>query len=93
MVEGKFLNLPDSGYANQVVISRIISEQLNAKVGDALTVHFFQNPPRSRKLKITGIYETNLSEYFDDKVIIGDIRMIQKLNDWRDSLAGNMLIN
>jgi lipoprotein-releasing system permease protein len=41
-------------------------------------------------LKVVGIYETNLSEYFDSKVIIGDIRLIQRLNDWSDNLAGGI---
>ncbi len=90
MVAGKFLNLIDSGYANQVVISKIISDKLKAKVGDEIIVHFFLNPIRSRKLAITGIYETNLSEYFDSKVIIADIRMLQRLNDWSDSIAGGL---
>ncbi len=88
MVEGKFLEFPDSGYANQIVLSKVIANKLNAKVNDDIIVHFFQNPPRFRKLKVVGIYETNLSEYFGSKVIIGDIRMIQRLNDWSDSLAG-----
>jgi lipoprotein-releasing system permease protein len=90
IVEGRFLNFPDSAYANEIVLSRRIANKLKSKVGDNIVVHFFQNPPRLRKLKVVGIYETNLSEYFDDKVIIGDIRMIQKLNDWRDSLAGGL---
>jgi lipoprotein-releasing system permease protein len=88
MIEGKFLELPDSGYANEIVLSKIIANKLNAKVNDDIVVHFFQNPPRFRKLKVVGIYETNLSEYFDSKVILGDIRIIQRLNDWSDSLAG-----
>jgi lipoprotein-releasing system permease protein len=88
MIEGKFLEFPDSGYANQIVLSKIIANKLNAKVNDDIVIHFFQNPPRFRKLKVVGIYETNLSEYFDSKVILGDIRMIQRLNDWSDSLAG-----
>jgi len=90
LVEGTFIQFPDSGYANQVVISRIISNKINAGVGDDIVIHFFQSPPRFRKLKVTGIYETNLSEYFDSKVVIGDIRMIQRLNDWSDSLAGGL---
>ena len=53
-------------------------------------MHFFQNPPRFRKLSVVGIYETNLSEYFDSRVIIGDIGLIQRLNDWPDSLAGGL---
>ncbi len=90
IIDGKFITLPDSGYANQVVISKDISNKLKAKVGDPIVVHFFQNPPRSRKLLVTGIYETDLSEYFDSKIIISDIRLIQKLNDWPDSLAGGV---
>ncbi|NBP67518.1 MAG: ABC transporter permease, partial [Cytophagia bacterium] len=39
---------------------------------------------------ITGIYETNLSEYFDGKMIISDLRMVQRLNDWGDSIAGGL---
>jgi lipoprotein-releasing system permease protein len=92
MVEGEFIQFPDSGYAQQVVISKTIAQKIKAKVGDDLVIVFFQNPPRFRKLKIVGLYETNLAEYYDSKVIIGDIRMIQKLNQWSDSLAGGLEI-
>lgn len=90
LIEGRFLHWPDSGYANEVVISRHIASKVNAQVEDDLIVHFFQNPPRFRRLKVVGIYETNLSEYFDNKMIIGDIRLIQRLNDWADSVAGGL---
>ncbi len=90
MVEGQFIDFPDSAYANQIVISKIVSNKLQAKVGDDIVIHFFQNPPRFRRLKVVGLYETNLSEYFDNKVVIGDIRLIQRLNDWSDSLAGGI---
>jgi lipoprotein-releasing system permease protein len=90
MVAGEFISFPDSTYSRQVVISKIISQKLKLNVGDDVVIHFFQNPPRFRKLKVTGIYETNLSEYFDSKVILTDIRMIQRLNDWSDSLAGGV---
>jgi len=90
IIEGKFISLPDSGYANQIVISKEIANKLKAKVNDQIVVHFFQNPPRSRKVLVTGIYESDLSEYFDSKIILGDIRLIQKLNDWSDSLAGGV---
>ncbi len=41
-------------------------------------------------LQSSGIYETNLSEYFDSNVILADLRMIQRLNDWSDSIAGGL---
>ncbi len=92
IVEGEFIRFKADGYSNEVLLSKIISAKLNVKVGDNIVVHFFQNPPRFRKLKVVGIYETSLSEYFDNKFIIGDIRMIQRLNDWSDSLAGGLEI-
>jgi lipoprotein-releasing system permease protein len=90
IVEGKFISFPDSSYSNQIVLSRTIAQLLDSKVGDDIIIHFFQNPPRFRKLKVVGIYETNLSEYFDSKVILGDIRLIQRLNEWPDSIAGGL---
>lgn len=92
MVEGRFIHFPDSGYSNEIVLSRVIANKLRVNVGDVVTIHFFQNPPRFRRLKVSGIYETNLSEYFDGKVVMGDIRLIQRLNDWADSIAGGIEI-
>lgn len=92
IVEGRFIHFPDSGYSKELMISKVIARKLNVAVGDEITIHFFQNPPRFRKLKVTGIYETNLSEYFDGKIVIGDIRLIQRLNDWADSVAGGIEI-
>jgi lipoprotein-releasing system permease protein len=90
MIKGRFIEFRDSGYSSQVVLSKTIASKLKKDVGDEIIVHFFQNPPRFRRLKVTGIYETNLSEYFDSRVILSDIRMIQRLNDWPDSVAGGL---
>ncbi len=92
LIDGEFIHFSDSTYSHDVVISQTIADKINAKTGDEITVHFFQDPPRFRKLKISGIYETNLAEYFDSKVIIGDLRLIQRLNDWPDSVAGGLEI-
>ena len=90
IVEGRFIHFPDSGYSNEIVLSKVIAGKLNTGIGDVITIHFFQNPPRFRRLTVIGIYETNLSEYFDGKIIIGDIRLIARLNDWADSVAGGL---
>ncbi|MFM9074185.1 MAG: ABC transporter permease [Bacteroidota bacterium] len=93
MKEGKFLSFPDSGYSNGIVVSRHIATKLSLKTGDNLIIHFFQNPPRARKLRITGIYETNLSDYFDEKIILCDNRLIQRLNGWTADEAGGLEIH
>jgi lipoprotein-releasing system permease protein len=92
MIDGKFITFPDSGYSRDIVISRIISDKLRLKTGDELVIHFFQNPPRFRKLRISGIYETNLSDYFDNKIILCDLGLIKRLNDWPDSVAGGLQV-
>jgi lipoprotein-releasing system permease protein len=92
LVEGRFIHFPDSGYAKEIVLSKTISEKLKIKIGDDIMVHFFQNPPRFRKLNVVGLYETNLSEYFDSKIIIGDMRLVARLNDWADSVAGGLQV-
>jgi len=92
MKEGRFLHVPDSGYSREVVISQLIADKLQLKVGDDVVMHFFQNPPRSRKVRIVGIYETNLADYFDEKIILCDIGMIRRLNDWGPAEAGGLQV-
>lgn len=90
LVSGRFIHFSDSGYSHEVVISQVIANKINAKLNDNIIVHFFQNPPRFRRLKVVGIYETNLSEYFDSKIIIGDIQLVQQLNGWSAGQAGGL---
>lgn len=92
MVDGKFITFTDSGYSNEVVVSKIIANKLSLNTGDDVIIHFFQNPPRFRKLKVAGIYETHLSDYFDSKIILCDLKLIQRLNNWPDSLVGGLQI-
>jgi lipoprotein-releasing system permease protein len=92
MVDGQFIAFKDSGNSNDIVISKIISDKLKVNTGDDLIVHFFQDPPRFRKLKISGIYETNLSDYFDNKIILCDLNLLQRLNNWPDSVAGGLQV-
>ena len=45
MVDGGFIHFKDSGYSNEIVISRAIANKLDAKTGDQINIHFFQNTP------------------------------------------------
>ncbi len=83
MVEGVVFTVTDTGRTNQVIISKKISEMLGLKTGDSFAMYFVQDPPRSRKFTISGIYETSLEE-FDKMYVFCDISHIRRLNGWDD---------
>lgn len=83
MVAGSTFTVTDSARTNDVIISRKISDMLKLKTGDSFAMHFIQDPPRSRKFTICGIYETSLEE-FDRMYVFCDIGHIKRLNGWTD---------
>jgi lipoprotein-releasing system permease protein len=85
--EGDFIRFNDTSYSKDILVSRIIADKMRLHVHDTVLIYFVQNPPRFRKLVISGIYESGLEE-FDDLIILGDIRLNQKLNNWSDTLVG-----
>ncbi len=86
MRDGRFLKLPAQGYSSEIVISQNIADKLQIKLQDSLVVFFIQEPPRFRKLKVVGIYETGM-DIFDEKMVLADMRLLQRLNQWGDSLV------
>ncbi|MEQ9425009.1 MAG: ABC transporter permease [Cyclobacteriaceae bacterium] len=89
IIEGSFIEFSDSTYSNDILISRRISRKLQIALNDEVITYFVQDPPRFRKLKVVGIYDSGLEE-FDNKMVIGDLDMIRRLNNWPDSLAGGL---
>jgi len=89
MVAGKFLQFADSAASQDIVISQKIADKLRLKVGSPALFYFIQQPPRVRKFRVSGIYQTGLDE-FDEVYVLGDLRQIQELNAWPDSLVGGL---
>jgi len=89
MVSGKFITFADSAASNDIVISRKIADKLRLKVGSKALFYFIQQPPRVRPFRVSGIYQTGLDE-FDEVYVLGDLRQIQELNAWPDSLVGGL---
>lgn len=82
-------SVQDTSYTTEVVISSKISRELMLSVGDKVLMYFVQSPPRVRNLTVVGIYETGLVEEFDDKMLIGDIGLLQRINNWDPSTVGS----
>jgi lipoprotein-releasing system permease protein len=87
LIEGRAIGLKKKGISREIIISKKESEKMQLKVGDDIIMYFIQEPPRTRKLLVVGIYETGMED-FDDKLIIGDLRLVRRLNGWQDNEAG-----
>jgi len=88
ILEGsRFLNFSETKYSNDIMISQRLADKLSLSIGDDIYLFFIQDRPKERKLKVCGIYRTFIEE-FDDKVVLCDLALLQKLNKWGDTLVG-----
>tara|TARA_B100000497_G_C7680677_1_gene411779 strand:+ start:134 stop:1351 length:1218 start_codon:yes stop_codon:yes gene_type:complete len=91
LIEGQIPSFGEATKSKEVVLSLAIAKQLNLNVGDDFQMYFIQQPVRVRQFKIAGIYDSGVAE-FDDRLVIGDIGHIQKLNKWSSKDAGGLEI-
>jgi len=87
--QGRWLRFDDSLYSKEILVSLPIANELQLKVNDTLNIYFISaNGNNSRrKLLVAGIFKTGIEEY-DKLFAIGDIRLIQRINDWQPDQIG-----
>lgn len=77
---------------NEVIISTVLANQLHLSVGDPILCYFVQEDLRVRKLYISGLYNTYMSE-MDRLFILGDIELVRQLNHWKASQASGIEVS
>lgn len=87
--EGRWLQFNDSSYTREIVISTYTASQLHLKLNDKVLIYFVRpdNTLRPDKLTIVGLYKTSIEEY-DKTFAIGDIKLIRRLNNWKEDEIG-----
>lgn len=86
---GKWLQFPDSGYSNQIVLSSYTAKQLKLHVNDKIVTYFIQQDGsrRARPMIVSGIFKTGVEDY-DKLNALVDLRLIQRLNNWDEKQIG-----
>ena len=91
LLEGNIPNINDSVRINEIILSEQVANLLKIKLNDLAVLYFIneeESTPRILQLKVCGIYRTSLEE-FDNMFILGDIKQIQRLNNWdSDQISG-----
>lgn len=97
---GKTFSLSDTGLSRSIVISKYLAAKLELKLDDKMVIYFltkksdstsFSYEQRVKTFFISGIYETGFED-IDKRVVLVDIRQIQKLNYWNEDQIGGFEI-
>jgi len=84
LLEGRVPLINDSSRVNEIILSKYVSDLLDLRLNDKIVVYFINENeviPRLRQMEVCGIYDTGFEE-FDKLFILGDIKQVQRLNDW-----------
>ena len=94
LVEGEIPLFSDTASTNKLLISKMIADKLNLKVGDKIYAYYINNNVRARRYAVTGIYQTNLTR-FDESLCFIDIYTACRLNGWENNQVSGaeLLVN
>jgi lipoprotein-releasing system permease protein len=89
ITSGRAIHFNDSTYSREILISAYTAKQLKLDVNDRVLIYFIRpdGTLRPDRLTITGIYKTGIEDY-DKTFAIGDLKLLQRLNDWEEDEAG-----
>jgi lipoprotein-releasing system permease protein len=93
LTAGRLPKLNTTEKSDEILVSAQLANQLKLSIDSSLIMYFVQDPPKARKFKVSGIYNTGLGDNDFDKIyVIGDLRVIQQLNNWDSTLVGGFEI-
>lgn len=90
LVDGRMPKIDSTEFSNEVVLSEKIAHELKIGVDSSFVMYFVkdESKPIYRRFDIVGLYRTDIKN-FDDLYLIGDIKHVQRLNEWDNSTVGS----
>ena len=87
--EGRWINFNDSSYSREIIVSAHTAKQVQVKLHDKMFIYFIRpdGTLRPDRLDVVGIYKTGIDDY-DKNISIGDLKLIRRLNDWKENEIG-----
>ncbi len=90
LVDGEIPDFAAKDNKMSVVMSTFVANRMGLKVGDKVDAYFFvKDNIKSRKFKITGLYNTNFDDY-DRMVVLASISTLQRIAGV-DSVEGSVI--
>lgn len=89
LLKGRFPKNSKDSISNEVVIPQKIANEMHFDVDSSFITYFISDSgkPIYRRFKVSGIFRTDIKD-FDDIYIIGDIKQVQRLNQWDENTIG-----
>lgn len=92
LVEGEMPKFSAAKPGNQIVISKMLADILNLKVGNRVYAYFFEETIKMRKFEIVALYETNLPQ-FDENIVLTDLATVNRLNKWAADQSSSLEVH
>ena len=76
--------------SNEILISKTIANAMQYELGDKMNTFLkddLDRLPNRRIFTVVGIYDTGYKE-FDESLVYGDLRHVQRLNKWNADQVG-----
>lgn len=90
LIDGRLPNF-DQDRNREVLLSKAILNRLQLSLNDTILATFVKTAesklPSNKKYVIVGVFDTGFAQ-FDNSMMIGDIREVQKLNKWTENQVG-----
>lgn len=92
LVEGRVPEYENPDSTQEIIISKVIANQLNLKLNDKILTYFIDEKVKVRNCRIVGIFNTDFDS-FDKSYLVGNLALLQSVNDWKMHTGNYVGIN